>query len=642
MSDQKLKGVQKVVNDQWTVRDLLSKILQNKIRKPKFQRKRKWNNKPSKKGKDTVPNEKAFITFLYHTLNSVHAITFGQIHTSDGMVYSNIDGNNRINAMANFMNKPFLIFEEKLEKLNAYIDNLSTLTSDEKQTYKQLIADCTYTEIMKFKYKEFFKNKGEPDLYNNKLVRERDIGEDIIEQIKQSLQIMDPNTGELEPFDGIVKINVNLFENYSIDNLSKTFEDINKYNSKLTDNELLASRLYHVLEFIIDNKIIYASIIEELKDYYSKKSMNEALECYEFTEEKINAFDFITGFQRYCHTYTKFTEYSINDKEVSIIEKPDEDLSLFFKLFRIIYDGFENENTKLTNFTTENVNEFIQLITYSCTILKQTINNIFSDKINLFGNSCQERVSSLKKNNMVVLISSIIGYKKKNHDEKEIIKNIEVCLLYHFFVNDLRPTDSKNWFKEHDKLTYRAGGGVIEKTSKTLLSNPDNIISSNIKSLFEKILLQLNTESNIPSNRKTKSGGINKSTRRSPKFYQKLIMYYYFKNKIPIQMLNNKFSIEHIFPNSSEWDGQLDKDRTGNLIPITVNMNSSRGNRHITTYKDDPFFEYVKDIIPQISIYNTIIKHEGTKPKIISVVEYNKICEENETKYTENFIITLF
>ena len=63
-------------------------------------------------------------------------------------------------------------------------------------------------------------------------------------------------------------------------------------------------------------------------------------------------------------------------------------------------------------------------------------------------------------------------------------------------------------------------------------------------------------------------------------------MFYYYKGKIPTNMLDNEFSIEHIMPNSSEWEGELDKDRIGNLIPIISEINSQRGNKHINSYKN--------------------------------------------------------
>ena len=69
----------------------------------------------------------------------------------------------------------------------------------------------------------------------------------------------------------------------------------------------------------------------------------------------------------------------------------------------------------IDTFTTENINEFIEKINYSCEILQKTISNIFTDTINskLFNTSCQDKLKTLKKNNSFMLISSIIGFKKK-------------------------------------------------------------------------------------------------------------------------------------------------------------------------------------------------------------------------------------
>jgi hypothetical protein len=122
-------------------------------------------------------------------------------------------------------------------------------------------------------------------------------------------------------------------------------------------------------------------------------------------------------------------------------------------------------------------------------------------------------------------------------------------------------------------------------------------------------------------------------------------MFYFYKEKIPTNMLEHKFSIEHICPNSSEWDGELDKDRTGNLIPIISTINNIRSNKHICEYyKTDigrTFFTYIKDIIPEINEYDFIVSHEK-KPIIISNDLYDKMCKENEKKYQQNLIDCLF
>ena len=111
---------------------------------------------------------------------------------------------------------------------------------------------------------------------------------------------------------------------------------------------------------------------------------------------------------------------------------------------------------------------------------------------------------------------------------------------------------------------------------------------------------------------------------------------------MPINMLENQFSLEHIIPNSSNWDDEIDKDRIGNLTPIIVRMNSSRGNRHINFYESEKFCEFMKDIIPNNIVYDNIVNHEQRKPKVINNDAYNELCEKNQKIYKDNFIKCLF
>jgi len=314
---------------------------------------------------------------------------------------------------------------------------------------------------------------------------------------------------------------------------------------------------------------------------------------------------------------------------------------LFFKLWKALYNSF------IDTFTTENVNDFIEKMCYSCDILQDTIYNIFTAKISdkLFNDTCQKKLKTLKKNNLFMIISSIIGFKKKNEKNNVIIKHLEKCLIFHFFVSDIKDKDSREDFKNNDSITYMAGGKFIENITKSLLSNP-NIISNKLTpDLFDKLLNQLFNESNSPYVRKLDNGKNKNDKRRKIKFFEKTLMFYYYKEKMPTNLLNNEFSIEHIIPNSSEWNDELDKDRTGNLIPIISAINSKRGNKHINSYKitkeGNEFCEFIKDIIPNDEAYDNIIRHDR-KPTIENNVKYNEMCEKNEKKYKENFINCLF
>ena len=612
----------RIKQEQWSVRELIFKINNQEISKPKFQRKRKWDILPEN---DNTPNEKAYIQFLFNTENSVHALTFGQETNSHKTRYSNIDGNNRINAIKHFIDSPFEIFKEYLNNLNNLISNLNLIQED-KDNLKDIFSKLSYNEIINFKYNSYFNKNEYKNLYT-KIKIYRDEFENVIENIQIKLKL-----NNSENFDSNVKISVNLFEGYNTDELCKTFEDINKYNSKLTETELLASRLYNEVNFDITDNIFKTELEECINEYYMCKADGEALSCYYYdsSRDRINAHDFIVGFQ------------NLSNKKYNFIGKTDvEGVSLFFKLYKVLYSTYTN------TFISENINDFKEKIVYSCNILNQTLSSIFTSKITnkLFNNACQTKIQTLKKNNLYVLLSCIIGYKNKNTCVSIIKKSLEKCLLYHFMVSDLKNKDKREDFKNYDSITYRAGGGFIDTESKNLLSIPEKISNRLTEELFNNLISQLFFEVNNPYERKLENGNNRNDKRRNLKFFEKTLMFYYYKEKIPTNMLENDFSIEHIFPNSSEWQGEIDKDRTGNLIPIISKMNTLRSNKHINVYNNDShskaFCKFIKDIIPRNDIYDAIISHVR-KPTIINNELYNNRCAENEENYKQNLITCLF
>jgi hypothetical protein len=609
----------RIKNEQWYVKELISKIENNKIKKPKFQRKKKWDVKPKN---ENVPNERSYIDFLFKKRNSVHAITFGQETLTHSISFSNIDGNNRINAIQHFMEKPFEIFDDYLDELFQILDNFG---SSNRAEIKNIFTSLSYKEFICIaRLDKFFKSIKKNELFDEIQKKQNEI-DDEIEKIQKKLKI-----NEKENFDSTVQISVNIFEGYNTDELSETFEEINKFNSTLTETELLACRLHNVNDFIISDNVFITRLENSIKEYYEYKSVGEVLECHHHEAGNINAYDFIVGFQ------------NLKSKDCKFISATDADgLSLFFKLYKALYGCYE------TTFTTENVNDFIRKITYSCEIMNRTISKIFTETINdtLFNKSCKQKLGTLKKNNLFMLITSIIGYSKKETDDDIIIKSLEKCLLYHFLVSDLKETNTREDFKNYDSITYRAGGKFVENVVKNVLNDPTLISHRLNKELFGRLLECLYIDTNTPDQRKLDNGNNKNDKRRQLKFFEKTLMFYYFKEKLPTNMLDNDFSIEHIFPNSSDWDGELDKDRTGNLIPLISSMNSSRGNRHIKNYNETDqgkeYCKFIKDIIP-INEYDNVISHDDRKPKITDNDLYNKLCARNENTYKNSFINCLF
>ena len=508
-----------IKNEQWYVKDLISKIDNNLITKPQYQRKRKWDVIPKK---DNNPNEKSYIEFLFKKKNSVHAITFGQETIDSKLIYSNIDGNNRINAIHHFLKKPFEIFTEYLNDLNHIIDS-----SDNKlgSQIKEIFSSLSYKNFIKIsRLNKFFDSIGKSKLYSEMNKELCDLIEDEIPNIQGKLMV----DGE-EDFDKIVIINVNIFEDYNTTRLCETFEEINKYNSKLTETELLSCRLYSVTDFSITNDVVKTELNNFIKQYYKDKSEGETLECFEYTvDTKMNAHDFIMG----LHT--------LHSDKYSFIDKPDANgLSLYFKLWTALYDNYDT-------FTTENVNKFLDQTVYCCETLKQIHNEIFTDKINdkLFNKSVKEKMGSLKKNNIFVMFCFIIGSKDNDIDTNEIISKLELALLFHFFTSDIKNKDKKSHYRCYDILCYSAGGAYIRDLTKRILKGPSLVYENINREIFSNLLKDLFNETNNPYERGTKEGKTNHEKRRQLRFFEKTCMFYYYKQNMPTNLLDNAFSIE--------------------------------------------------------------------------------------------------
>lgn len=615
-----------VKNEQWSITELISRIKKAGITKPKFQRKKKWTKLPLKK--KTAPNDYEYIKFLFDHCNSVVAITFGQDTINNEIKLSNIDGNNRINAICNFMNRPFEIFGDYLDDIINYIKTQPDFTIEESESLIKTYKELSYDDVINFKYSKYFKENGQEDFYNSKLKGLRDDFDDKIQHIQDKLKI-----NKTRRFDEYVKINVNIFYEYTTDELCNIFEEINKHNTKLTEFELLSSKLYNVTEFVITDEKLHATLICHINDYYNQKSEDEVLECYTFDKDHpINAHDFMVGFQNLCHYEYDFIE-----------ETNVEGLSLFYKLFKSIYGALEG-NT----FTTEHINDFINKIQHSCRIFDKVCKKIFTQDINdkLFNSACGNKITTLKKNNMYVIFSCLIGYYMNHTSESIVMKEIEKCILYHFMVGDIKDKDKREKYKPTDSILYEAGGAYIDNVSKIMLSHPDKISIKITRQIFYEVISELTSQYNVPCERFLESGKKKFDKRRPIPFWAKTLYFYYYKGKIPVNMLDNTFSIEHIFPNSSEWDGELDKDRIGNLIPIIASMNCSRGNKHIDEYNKSQtgrdFLKNIKDIIPTTDEYNITVRHEERIPYIYNNDKYDEICSRNEKLYRLNFLNILF
>jgi len=249
-----------------------------------------------------------------------------------------------------------------------------------------------------------------------------------------------------------------LFEGYSEDELNEVYLKVNQYNTPFPEIELLASRLYSVCSFKINDSNINNHINNTLIDFYNERSKDEILKCYIYDNKSVmNAYDFIVGYQNYVHTLC------------NMVEKVDnKGLSLFFKIYKTLYKSFDN------TFTTENVNDFITKISKTINILKNTSNKLFPCILtDCFFKNVGNKIGSLKKNNVFLIIMSIIGFLNNETPINIIEKSIEKCILYHFFTKKIKDKETKKNVTLNDIIQYEAGGKYIDNMALTINKNPN-------------------------------------------------------------------------------------------------------------------------------------------------------------------------
>lgn len=641
-------------NESWPISDLIKQINSKKIKKPKFQRQKKWLEHPNPNN-EYVPNDKNYIKFLYKTKNSVDPITFGDNSKLNSL--ENIDGNNRINAINNFLNNPFKLFPEFLEDLNKLIDNLQSLNNEDKKILKNIFSSIDYKNIFnfnRFSNNKHFDDKDETKIRDKLSNTDADEIMNEIDKIKNKLSIDDDDDNGT--FLNI-RINVNISIGYTIEELSQIFIDINKYKNHLTKNEKLAADLYSVNNFEIKDKILENNLKEIILNYYEEKNIDECLEGYKYIkEDSFNAFDFIVSFQNYINTktayYKKYKKDKKNLEEIDtfyMIEKyhTKKDLSLFCKIFKFLYSGLEPDK-----FTNHNINEFIEDIQYSvCILNKIRIKILSNNSFNSFTKVALKKFSSLSLNALYIFIVNIIAYKKINETENNIILDLEKKILFHLMITDIKGnkdiefSNFKSDNKKYDMLLFETGTSEIETRISKIYKNPNgHIITKDIfKNLLKKIIESLRNDIINTQKIKNNSNVNAKDKRRVLTFTEQILYYYYYKNKVPQEYINNIFSNEHIIPFSLKYENKLDIDRTGNMIPIIDKLNLSRGNKHINFYKtkeQEEKIDYVKFIetIPTNDTYDEIVKDK----KIINNEEYNNMCIKNESKLIDNFINIIF
>lgn len=592
----------------WTLGKLLKES--PNIIKPKFQRDKKWTLKPVNK---KIPNYRDYIKFLKGTRNSVFPISLGTEIKQDNVIYLVIDGNNRINAIITFLLKPYLIFPE-------YFNTIISMVNDSEITNKEIlinwIQSLTYNKLSTFKRIHMI------DGFPKDIIKSSDLQlalDDELTEIQNKFLI------NSDSYDKIIHLNINIFRNGSYNDYCKIFQDINKHSNILSENELLSAILFNT-EIILSDKELEHQIRNKIKTFYENRGQEEVLTTYTMNnEDKLNIFDFMVGFQNYCHEkYNVIPEFDSNG------------LSLFFRIFKLLYSDIQS-----TNFTTENIHEFIQNIIFSSEVLNKSYQLIFSKNINvnIFGKSTKPNNNLKKYPLILLLISNIVNRDKMS--VKQLIQKNRSVIIYHLlcsgrYLKNLSDDEYAS-FREADTIHHREGSTWMPNVIKKLMTNePTKILDIN-KDKFMKLINTCVESSIHPKQFCDKN-----KKRRQLNLLDRILTTNYYHRNMPQKYINQNYSIEHITPFSSSWNGEIDIDRLGNLFPTLNEINIHRSNKDLTIYKDKypEFYNIIINILPEK--YNEINHYENRKTSIISNEKYNEYCLRNEKLFIDNLINELY
>ena len=238
---------------------------------------------------------------------------------------------------------------------------------------------------------------------------------------------------------------------------------------------------------------------------------------------------------------------------------------------------------------------------------------------------------------MIILISNIVN--KNIMSKKDLIIKNRIIIIYHLlsnkkFIKNI-PDEEVAKIQSYDKIQYQAGGSFIDNICSEII-NKDKCKIFNLEKLKFNELLNICVSSSIKDKVK------DKNKRRQLTLLDKILLGNYYHCNMPHKYIGKKYSIEHITPHSSSWEGELDIDRLGNQFPTLDEINISRSNKDISIYKSKypEFYSYIETILP--NNYNDINKYENRKTKIISNEKYNEYCLENEHIFIKNLVDDLY
>jgi hypothetical protein len=575
------------------VQELEELYNKNDIIKPQIQRKVCWDIHPNPKVENKKTNAYEYIEFLIHTRNAINPLIFVK------KIYDNkekkilIDGNNRLNAIINFLRKPLFLFRDLIP------EGFNTPCAEFLQSVP--LSELILNGVM-----DLFRKYDKKDLLEaNYATCDKHTLKDAYHEMAEELR--DYN------FAGVI-IPVNEFSNVSESELVKLYEGLNKTGVSLSQQDVLASTT-SIYTYDADSIRIYADLRKIMDDYYGHINTEEVLTT-EYDTTRLNLYEVLMGLKIKIKQDFPFI---FSDRIVKVAEGNYE---FIFQWYKQIFRGFDKPATALE--LDEFIEKTFEIITF--------ISSIY-DKMYMRDLKPLSKTYACTINKSALTIIYIYLYQDFTEERKRIITG---SIFYRELLNSIKFDKSESAAKTRFALgdgleiVYKEFSGAKVKTIDldTDITIPTPTLETFTSMIEFAIAKSLELRPASPPRR-----------RKLCKTYV-ILLSDYFSTMVPYATLQKPKEVEHIVPFSSSYPSRqlLDIDRLGNLTLIDKDVNTKRGNARLTeAFIQKHKLHYIG--YPNEQEYGKVVNDMG---RILAANAYNDLCQTRERMYIDCLMKSLY
>ena len=553
----------------WSISEFVNYSLKERqIIKPRMQRKKRWVD----------DDNKQYILFLLKWKKSVMPFLLNEKIIDSRRIYYLFDGNNRANAILDFILKPLSIINDIIPpSLDPII--------------KKYLQEIPLETLVKPRYtlSKLYRDLPKNDEYEE--VKSKEIKEDDENAFEEMLE----KIGEWKFFD--IHLTVTIEQNLSDEEMCSLYTSINKGGKILSKQELLAGSTFHI-KFSSENIPTYFDhLLHHLSIYYGKMCDNEKLMIENSGSSQITLFEVLVAFQMYLSD-----KYRINDKKSFVpIYTGEANKDVVFSLYEHLGGTFEEVNR-------DNVYPILQDIEYGFDMIVKTYESLYDSSINASSLRDKSFYPSLHKN--VAILLSLYSIFNKTKDIRSEMRRL--CVFHDLMSNN----KNKDIVYSEDPLQYHHGGAWMPQQIKKLKEKKTFDSIPSVDDVLSLLRDRLKDDDKH-------------SIKRKPVTMVKALSFSAFYGyQIPSHRKSEPHDMDHIVPFSTKDKDTVDICRLGNLQLIPLSINKTRGTKPI-------YDEWIVENDLSYQKYPTQAEYEKIcdSKRLISSSKYNEMCEKREELY---------